>query len=503
MNDNKINNKHPAVMIIDDNPDNLNLLSAILKECGYHIRPAPSGKRALEAVKSEPPDIILLDVMMPDMDGFEVCRTLKSGRKTKDIPIIFLTALDNWQDEGRGLMLGAVDYITKPFNNEIVKARVNTQLQLKFNKERLEQVVSERTAELIQANKDLLSEIDERKKAEDELKFSNIILKTQQEASIDGILIVDEEGKIISMNRRFITMWGISQDIVESKSDEKALNSILNKLTDPEKFLDKVRFLYGHHNEISRDIIVLTDGLNFDRYSAPMIGPGGTYFGRVWYFRDITEHITDLKEKEALIKELYHRTYNNMQVISSMLSAQTSYVKDEKVKAVFHEMSDRITSMAKVHQKLYQSNNLSSINLQEYIVELSDLLKRSYYGLSDKISFILDLEDEEVLIDTAIPCGLIINELITNALKYAFPNGRMGSIKISLHRIDKENLELQVSDNGVSVSKDFDLKSNRGMGLQIIHDIAEKQLEGKVTFEPENGLKAVIRFKDKLYHKRI
>ncbi|MGA2141433.1 MAG: response regulator, partial [Brevinematales bacterium] len=277
MNDNKINNKHPAVMIIDDNPDNLNLLSAILKECGYHIRPAPSGKRALEAVKSEPPDIILLDVMMPDMDGFEVCRTLKSGRKTKDIPIIFLTALDNWQDEGRGLMLGAVDYITKPFNNEIVKARVNTQLQLKFNKERLEQVVSERTAELIQANKDLLSEIDERKKAEDELKFSNIILKTQQEASIDGILIVDEEGKIISMNRRFITMWGISQDIVESKSDEKALNSILNKLTDPEKFLDKVRFLYGHHNEISRDIIVLTDGLNFDRYSAPMIGPGGTY----------------------------------------------------------------------------------------------------------------------------------------------------------------------------------------------------------------------------------
>jgi two-component sensor histidine kinase len=308
---------------------------------------------------------------------------------------------------------------------------------------------------------------------------------------------------MISMNRRFITMWGISQDIVESKSDEKALNSILNKLTDPEKFLDKVRFLYGHHNEISRDIIVLTDGLNFDRYSAPMIGPGGTYFGRVWYFRDITEHITDLKEKEALIKELYHRTYNNMQVISSMLSAQTSYVKDEKVKAVFHEMSDRITSMAKVHQKLYQSNNLSSINLQEYIVELSDLLKRSYYGLSDKISFILDLEDEEVLIDTAIPCGLIINELITNALKYAFPNGRMGSIKISLHRIDKENLELQVSDNGVSVSKDFDLKSNRGMGLQIIHDIAEKQLEGKVTFEPENGLKAVIRFKDKLYHKRI
>ncbi len=378
--DNK--NKPPSVMIVDDTPDNLNLLSAILKECGYHVRPAPGGKQALEAVKSDPPDLVLLDIMMPDMDGYEVCRVLKSGRKTKDIPVIFLTALDSRQDEEKGFKLGAVDYITKPFINEVVKARVNTHLQLKRHQDRLEQIVSERTAELIQANKDLLLEIDERKRAEE---------------------------------------------------------TVRNSLT----------------------------------------------------------------EKEALIKELYHRTYNNMQVISSMLNAQASYVEEEKVRIIFREMSGRINSMAKVHQKLYQSKDLSSVSLKEYIIEISELLMQGYIGPANNIDISMDLEDEKVLIDTAVPCGLIINELITNALKYAFPGGRRGLLKISLHRIDNSNLELRVSDNGIGVPKGFDFKINRGMGLQIIYDIAEKQLAGKADFESNNGLSAVIRFNDKLYHKRV
>ncbi len=337
-----------------------------------------------------------------------------------------------------------------------------------------------------------------------------MILTTQQEASIDGILIVNESGKIISMNNRFVKMWGIPQEIVESQSDEKTINSVLNKITDPEQFLNKVRFLYEHHNETNRDILLLNDGSYFDRYSAPMIGQDSTYYGRVWYFRDITEHMTDekiikasLKEKEALIHELYHRTYNNMQVISSMLYLQASYADDEKVITVFREMSDRINAMSKVHQKLFQSKDLSSINLKEYIIEISELLKRSYSGLVNNISYSMDLEDEKVLIDTAVPCGLIINELITNSLKYAFPDGRKGLIKISLHRIDNENLELRISDNGIGVPKDFDFKLNRGMGLQIIYDIAEKQLAGEAIFESCVGLTAVIRFNDKLYNKRI
>ncbi len=510
MNDENNRSKQPSVMIVDDTPDNLNLLSAILKECGYHARPAPGGKLALAAINSDLPDLILLDIVMPDMDGFEVCRVLKSNRKTKDIPIIFLTALDRREDEEKGLKLGAVDYITKPFNSEVVKARVNTHLQLKYHQERLEHIVSERTAELIKTNKDLLLEIDERRRTEEELKFRNVILTTQEEASIDGILIVDGNGKMISMNSRFIKMWGIPPEVVASKSDEKALNSIITKLADQEQFLNKVRFLYEHHNETSRDIIILNDGSYFDRYSAPMVGLNGTYYGRVWYFRDITEHIKDekiskdsLMEKEALIKELYHRTYNNMQVISSMLNAQAYYFKDEKVITVFHEMSDRINSMAKVHQKLYQSKDLSSINLREYIIEISGLLVQSYSGQENKIGVSMDLDDEKVLMDTAVPCGLIINELMTNALKYAFPAGRKGMIKISLHRMDNENLELRVSDNGIGVNRDFDAKTNRGMGLNIIYDIAEKQLAGKVSFESGDGLTAVIRFNDKLYHKRI
>ncbi len=125
---------------------------------------------------------------------------------------------------------------------------------------------------------------------EAELRFANIILKTQQETSIDGILIVDRNGKIVSFNKRFVDMWRISDGVIESKSDELALKSVLSLVANPDEFLSKIKYLYENIDEKSRDEISLVDGVVFDRYSAPMIGQDGEYFGRVWYFRDITEY---------------------------------------------------------------------------------------------------------------------------------------------------------------------------------------------------------------------
>ncbi|MBN1576241.1 MAG: PAS domain S-box protein [Chitinispirillaceae bacterium] len=127
-----------------------------------------------------------------------------------------------------------------------------------------------------------------RKHAEEKLRFRNLILSTQQETSIDGILIVDENGKIISYNRRFVAMWAIPQEVMESKSDERVLRSVLDKLADPEEFIGRVEQLYANRHETSRDEIGLKDGRTFDRYSAPMFGADNKYYGCVWYFRDIT-----------------------------------------------------------------------------------------------------------------------------------------------------------------------------------------------------------------------
>ncbi|WDP90189.1 MAG: response regulator [Desulfobacter sp.] len=136
------------ILVVDDVESNIDILIEMLGE-DYRVSVAMNGRSALEDVASMMPDLILLDIMMPDMDGYEVCRRLKADRQTRDIPVVFLTSLSEESDEARGLALGAVDYITKPFSRELVKARVNNHLELKRHRDHLEELVAERTRELI------------------------------------------------------------------------------------------------------------------------------------------------------------------------------------------------------------------------------------------------------------------------------------------------------------------------------------------------------------------
>jgi PAS domain S-box-containing protein len=135
----------------------------------------------------------------------------------------------------------------------------------------------------------LITDITERKRIEEDLTFKNLILSTQQEASIDGILVVDDNDAIISHNRRFVEMMGIPQELIENKADEPVLRFVAGLMEDPQQFLQRVEYLYEHRREISHEELVLKDGRIFDRYSSPMIEAGDRYYGRVWYFHDITE----------------------------------------------------------------------------------------------------------------------------------------------------------------------------------------------------------------------
>ena len=148
------------------------------------------------------------------------------------------------------------------------------------------------------------NDVTGQKRAEEQLLFTNTILSTQAESTIDGILVVDDSGTIISYNKRFVELWGIPPDIVASRSDELALQSVLAKLVDPDEFLSRVEYLYQHREERRRDEISLRDGRVFDRYTAPMIGNDGVYYGRIWNFRDITEWKRAESAREFLVKEL-------------------------------------------------------------------------------------------------------------------------------------------------------------------------------------------------------
>jgi two-component sensor histidine kinase len=209
-----------------------------------------------------------------------------------------------------------------------------------------------------------------------------------------------------------------------------------------------------------------------------------------------------LNEKELLMREIFHRVKNNMQVISSLLSLQCKYIKDEKYIEMFKDCQDRIKAMALIHENLYRSKDLSSIDFNDYIKSLANGLFLSYKMDTSKISLKINIETVSFGIETAIPCGLIINELISNSLKYAFPEGRVGEINISFRSLDDE-LEIIVSNDGVSFPKDLDFRNTESLGLRLVTNLSENQLHGKIELNRSKGTAFQIRFKGIKYKKRM
>ena len=204
----------------------------------------------------------------------------------------------------------------------------------------------------------------------------------------------------------------------------------------------------------------------------------------------------DLEEKKILLQELYHRTKNNMQLISSLLKMQSETSNDEFVHATFETINNRIKAMSLVQQKLYQAKELSIINLREYIEDVVNMLRRSFITQSSKISLKLKLSKVFVIVDSAVPLGLVLNELITNCYKHAFPDNRLGEIKIQMFETNDEMITILIEDNGIGFPKDYNPKEADSIGFQTIYSLVEYQLKGTVKYKCENGLSWEIKFKN-------
>jgi PAS domain S-box-containing protein len=204
---------------------------------------------------------------------------------------------------------------------------------------------------------------------------------------------------------------------------------------------------------------------------------------------------SSLEEKEILLKELYHRTKNNMQLISSMMSLQAASEQDPHVLEVFREMDDRIRAMSLVHNKLYQSQNLASIDLGAYVSELGDLLRESYAGMGDRVEVRTEAEEIPVHIDAALPCGIVLNELVSNSFKHAFPGGRKGRIGIGVRKTGDGSIELRVEDDGVGLPAGRRRGETGKLGLDTVISIVEMQLRGSIHFGPAPGFECRIAFK--------
>lgn len=201
-----------------------------------------------------------------------------------------------------------------------------------------------------------------------------------------------------------------------------------------------------------------------------------------------------LQERETLLRELYHRTKNNMQVITAILELQASRISDPALARILEETRNRIFAMALVHQKLYQAGDLSRINLGDYIQELLPLLVASYPELKERIRVESRLAAVNVSLEIAVPCGLVLNELVSNVCKHAFPQERQGTLTVELCQSPQGQVELTVSDDGQGLPAGFDPRRDGNMGLQTVLAIGQRQLLGQVELESHPGVVCRLRF---------
>ena len=352
-------------------------------------------------------------------------------------------------------------------------------------------------------------DISERRKSEEALKLSEARLSEAQKITHVGNFdwdIIDNE---LFWSDEIYRIFDIKPGT--PNSDQLYFERIHPE--DRKKVQEALNYAIENNSHYSIDHrIIRTDGevrythaegkLSYNSQGQPV-----RMFGTIQDINDIKLTEEKLKssliEKEVLLKELYHRTKNNMQVISSMLALQVAKIDSPEIQNIFKETRNRIHTMALVHQKLYQSQNLSYIDLYDYFKELSNLLFKSYAGSYNKVRIIHEIDNINVLIDLAIPCGLILNELLSNSFKHAFPEERKGDVNICVKQNDDGLICLKYKDNGIGVPEEFNFREQETLGIQSIFSIGEHQLRGKVEFISNNGLQCTIEFMNSHYTRRV
>jgi two-component sensor histidine kinase len=233
--------------------------------------------------------------------------------------------------------------------------------------------------------------------------------------------------------------------------------------------------------------------------AAPLYSSQGKIEGVMSASVDITAMVeaekqikASLKEKEVLLREVHHRVKNNLQIISSLMSLQSRYVKDETALKMFRESKNRVRAMSLIHEQLYQSPDLNQISFGDYIERIAQQLFRFYEVEGNGVKLELNVDELFLNLDTSIPLGLIVNELVSNSLKHAFPNGRNGTVSIQLQSQGEKNI-LTVSDDGIGLPSDFDIANTDSLGLHIVQTLT-LQLRGTLDIKKSPGAQFKITF---------
>jgi len=339
-------------------------------------------------------------------------------------------------------------------------------------------------------------DISERRKTEEALRESEEIFRNFMEYSPIYVFFKDENIRSIRLSRNYETLLGRPIEELLGKSMDDLFPSDLAKsmIADDMRILREGETVIVEEEFNGRSYWTIKFPINIDGKPRYLAG----------YTIDITERRKDeetikkaLLEKETLLREIHHRVKNNMQVITSLLRLQAQKIQDKAMRKPFEESEQRIRAMALVHERLYQKEDLSGINFSEYIHDIIKELKVAYRMGERNVSVKINVEDVVLEVDSAIPCGLILNELITNCFKYAFPDERSGEVNVNFVKQDSM-YTLTIKDNGVGLPAGFDFRQTKTLGMQIVN-VLTKQLMGSCHIRSDGGTEAVITFEEKVH----
>ena len=344
---------------------------------------------------------------------------------------------------------------------------------------------------------DQIKDITERRVAANALAATDALLRQFIKHSPAAIAMFDGELRYLQMSDRWLVDYHLSGRNLVGLSHYEVFPDI----SESWKAVHR-RVLAGAHEKSDEEAFVRADGSTewLQWECRPWLDAAGEIGGLVMYTQVITERKAieekvraSLREKEVLLKEIHHRVKNNLQIVSTLLDLQSSYAKDAATLEMFRESRARVGSMALIHERLYRSQDMARVDFAQYTRQLVDDLYRAYKVSDDDIRLELDIDVPDLSIDIAIPCGLLLNELISNCFKHAFAGVTEGCLRVAFHRDGDGVNVLTVADDGVGFPAETDFRNTASFGMQLVNTLVE-QLNGELTMAVDRGTAITVHF---------
>jgi PAS domain S-box-containing protein len=497
------------ILIVDDEPKNLTVLEAILDDPGYRLVRALSAEQALLALLADEFALLILDVHMPDMAGFELARIIKARKKYANVPIIFLTAHYN-EDQHviEGYTSGAVDYLHKPINSTILCSKVAVFADLYRNRRSLEEV-----------NGVLLDEAKSRRRAEEQLRELNNTLEqrvTERTASLQqsetrlrdserqlqeliaaipaAIYTTDAEGEITYFNQAAVELTGRSPTL---GSDEWCVTWKLyhpNGMPLPyDQCPMAIALKEGRAIRNAEVVAERPDGTRvpFIPYPTPLRDGVGKIVGAINMLVDVSERKQAETQQRVLLNELKHRVKSNMQMLQILLEAGAQRAESSEAREVLDEASGRVMAMAAAQRVLYTTPDATRFNAPHFLNTICEATRQTF---PQELKIDCEADPMQLSNDAAMPLALIANELLTNSVKYGLNEQGAGAIRVRLRRED-DSFIFYVEDDGPGF--DLQLVQQRSSGLRLVQGLA-RQLGGNFEVTRTPATRCSVQFSIKL-----